>query len=152
MRALVLVDGLHSAELLGALASLLALEQTDLDLVSVRGPAARARLDAVLHRAGHHALPPQRARELDEAEREQSAAALAEAVALARPIAASVRTFEAAGEPGRAVCELAARESVDMVAIRAGGPDLPRSGPPSLGPVARYVTDHAPCPVLLLRG
>jgi nucleotide-binding universal stress UspA family protein len=56
------------------------------------------------------------------------------------------------GEPGPAVCELARSAGVDLIAIRAGGRDQPSVGPKSLGPTARFVSDHSPCPVLLLRG
>jgi nucleotide-binding universal stress UspA family protein len=31
-------------------------------------------------------------------------------------------------------------------------PGRPATGPPAVGRTARFVLDHAPCPVLLLRG
>ena len=80
------------------------------------------------------------------------AAALAEAEAAARSLAAAVETAQVSGEPGPAVCELARSAGVDLIAIRAGGRDQPRVGPKSLGPTARFVSDHSPCHVLLLRG
>jgi hypothetical protein len=40
---------------------------------------------------------------------------------------------------------------IDLIAIRAGGRDQPPVGPKSLGPTARFISDHGPCPVLLLR-
>jgi nucleotide-binding universal stress UspA family protein len=49
------------------------------------------------------------------------------------------------------VCELAKRAGVDLIAIWAGGRDQPGEGPKHLGPTARFVSDHSPCPVLLVR-
>jgi nucleotide-binding universal stress UspA family protein len=57
------------------------------------------------------------------------------------------------GEPGREICEIAAATSATAIVLfasrrraRAG------SGPHSVGHTARFVVDHAPCPVLVLRG
>lgn len=152
MRVLVLVDGLHTEALIDGLASTLRIDRAELLLVSVRGPGPRAGLDLVRHRPGGHRLPPHRERELVEAERSGGASALAEAESRARALVATVKSMQLAGEPGRAVCDMAAREQVDVIVIRAGGRDQPHLGPKSLGPTARFVTDHSPCPVLLLRG
>jgi nucleotide-binding universal stress UspA family protein len=54
---------------------------------------------------------------------------------------------ERVGRPEREV--VAAAESADLVIIARDG-DLTRLGPKSLGPVGRFVVDHAPCPVLLV--
>jgi nucleotide-binding universal stress UspA family protein len=151
MRVLVLVDGQHSREILGALARLIALRDAELILVYVQGPGPRAGLDLLQDRPGGLRRPPHRERELMNAEDEESATALAEAVPLARSLASAVETAQVRGEPGPAVCDLAKRAAVDLVAIRAGGRDQP-VGPKSLGPTARFVSDHSPCPVLLLRG
>jgi len=152
MRVLVLVDGLHTESLIDGLARIVRIDQAELLLVYVQGPGPRAGLDLVRHRPGGHRLPPHRERELVEAELLGSAGALAEAELRARALVATVRSMQLAGEPGRAVCDVAARERVDVIVIRAGGRDQPPVGPKSLGPTARFVTDHSPCPVLLLRG
>jgi nucleotide-binding universal stress UspA family protein len=152
MRVLVLVNGFHTDELLDSLRRMLRLDQTELLLVYVRGPDPRAGLDLVRHGPGGHRLPPHRERELLEAERFGSASALEDAELLARALVGTVRTVQLDGEPGRAVCDLAVRELVDLIVIRAGGRNQPPIGPKSLGPAARFVTDHSPCPVLLLRG
>src|SRR5207245_9772071 len=96
--------------------------------------------------------PPHRERELVEAELVGGASALTEAEVRARALVATVKSLHVAGEPGRAVCYVAAGELVDLIVMRAGGRDQPPVGPRSLGPTARFVTDHSPCPVLLLRG
>ncbi|MGA7911539.1 MAG: universal stress protein [Candidatus Dormiibacterota bacterium] len=152
MRVLVLVDGLHTEALIDGLARIVRIDQAELLLVYVQGPGPRAGLDLVRHRPGGHRLPPHRERELVEAELLGSASALAEAELRARALFATVKSMQLAGEPGRAVCDVAARERVDVIVIRAGGRDQPPVGPKSLGPTARFVTDHSPCPVLLLRG
>jgi nucleotide-binding universal stress UspA family protein len=152
LRALVLVDGFRTAELFESLGRLLQLRDAELLLVYVRGPAPRAGLELMQHRPGGHKLPSHREHRLTEAELEGSTEALAEAERLAGQMAANVESRQARGEPGRTVCELAAAERVDVVALRASGPGRPPAGPASLGPTARFITDHSPCPVLLLRG
>jgi nucleotide-binding universal stress UspA family protein len=44
---------------------------------------------------------------------------------------------------------VAATEGMDLLVLARDG-DRTRLGPPSLGPAARFVVDHAPCRVLLL--
>ncbi len=51
------------------------------------------------------------------------------------------------GRPERALVEAAA--GADLLVLARDG-DLERLGPHSLGPVTRFVVDHAPCPVLLV--
>ena len=142
-RVLVLVDGFHTRQLLDALNRLLPLQDTELLLVYVQGPGPRAGLDLVKHRPGGHRLPPHREHELASAEDAGAQTALAEATELARGLATHVETKQLRGEPGHAVCELALQSHADLVAIRAPG---------TLGPVSRFVTDHSPCPVVLIRG
>jgi nucleotide-binding universal stress UspA family protein len=75
---------------------------------------------------------------------EAAAELLAAAAArLARPARSQART-------GRVEHEViqAARDAELLVAARDG--DRSRLGPASLGPVTRFVVDHAPCPVLLV--
>jgi nucleotide-binding universal stress UspA family protein len=151
MRVLVLIDGLHSADMLESLARLVNLREADLLLVYVQGPGPRAGLDLVRRRPGGHKLPPHRERDVADAEQESAASALAEAEAGARDLARSVEAVQVRGEPGRAVLDLALEKRVDLIAVRAGGRDQ-APGPQSLGPIARFVADHSPCAVLLLRG
>jgi len=148
---LVLVNGLHNQELFASLSRLVRLKEAEVLLAFVRGPGARSGLELPRPRPGGHHLPPHRERELIEAEIAGGAEALSEAEELARSAGASVETMQLTGEPGRAICEVAARRKVDLVVVRAGGRDRPPLGPASLGPTARFVTDHSPVPVLLLR-
>ena len=56
------------------------------------------------------------------------------------------------GQPGREIVQVATEWKADVIVIYSrsstrGGPPL---GPKSVGHVARFVLDHAPCPVLLV--
>jgi nucleotide-binding universal stress UspA family protein len=57
------------------------------------------------------------------------------------------------GRPEREIVNLAAEWQADVVVIcpRAEYGGKPTIGPKSVGHVARFVLDHAPCPVLLVR-
>lgn len=152
MRILVLINGQHTTETFGSLRRLLDLSEADLLLAYVRGPGPRAGLEMIRHRPGGRRLPPHRERELMEAEAAGGADAIAEATDLARSFTPRVEAIQLSGEPGRSICELAASRGADLVVVRAAGRDRPPIGPGSLGPTARFITDHSLCPVLLLRG
>jgi len=57
------------------------------------------------------------------------------------------------GRPEREIVNCAAEWNADLVVIcpRAEYGGKPTIGPKSVGHVARFVLDHAPCPVLLVR-
>lgn len=62
-------------------------------------------------------------------------------------------TLRRAGRPEREIVNTAAEWRADVIVMcsrspQKGGPAL---GPKSVGHVARFVLDHAPCPVLLVR-
>ena len=66
---------------------------------------------------------------------------------------ATVQTRLARGRPEQEIIGAAAELRCDLLVVGArfkGGP-RPTVGPPSVGHVARFVLDHAPCDVLLLR-
>ena len=56
------------------------------------------------------------------------------------------------GEPGREICAAAAAWRADLIVLNASRRERPEPGPKSVGHTARFVVDHAPCPVLLIRG
>ncbi len=101
-------------------------------------------------------VSPDRQREIALAEESAGKEALSEAEAAARNLDGRITTIETRlerGRPEQNIVTLARELQVDLVAIRAREhPDgFPRIGPPSVGHTARFVVDHAPCPVLLLR-
>ena len=63
--------------------------------------------------------------------------------------AAARRAVAQRGNPEREIVRLAMSEDADMLAI---GQHRIALGPHALGHCARFVVDHAPCPVLLVRG
>jgi len=152
VRVLILVDGLHAREIVSAVARLVDLRSADVLLAYVEGPDARAGLDLVRQQGpGNRPLPPDRERELREAEESAGGAAIAEAEAAVREHGANAQPIRVTGKPGHAVCELAEQRRADLVVVRAGGRDRPPIGPGSLGPAARFISDHCRAPVLLLR-
>lgn len=101
-------------------------------------------------------ISPERQREIAEAEESAGREALSEAESALRNLGKQISTIETRlerGKPEHNVVAIARELHVDLVAIRAREyPDgFPRIGPPSVGHTARFVIDHAPCPVLLLR-
>ena len=151
MRLLVLVDGLHSKEVFAALSRLVGLDGADVLIAYVTAPAPRSGLDLVMRRPGGRPLPPHREQELREAEVRAAGDATSDAERIARAYSTSVEAIHVTGEPGPAVCDLAERRIADLVVVRAGGRDRPAIGPGSLGPTAKFITDHCTRPVLLLR-
>jgi nucleotide-binding universal stress UspA family protein len=91
--------------------------------------------------------------ELDAAEEEAGRAALKEALAEAgRSGLAAVQRLER-GRPEQVIVSIAGDLSAEVVVLHAReSPQAhPRVGPPSVGHTARFVVDHSPAPVLLLR-
>lgn len=103
--------------------------------------------------AAHHAysgLLGRGHRERDPGVRlEQLAATSAQELldAAAARLGRSCTRWERAGRPEREV--VAAAEGADLLIVARDG-DLTHLGPRSLGPVSRFVVDHAACPVLLV--
>ncbi|MGH2391646.1 MAG: universal stress protein [Chloroflexota bacterium] len=97
------------------------------------------------HWMGRHAVPP----ELREAETQAAKEILEEAPALSRgwPVA-SRRTMSPHGNPERELIRLALTEQTDLLAVGQHRVEL---GPHALGRCARFVIDHAPCSVVLVR-
>lgn len=62
--------------------------------------------------------------------------------------AATVRPVQLQGIPGHELVRLALAERADLVAVGQHRHEL---GPHAIGRTARFVIDHAPCPVLLVR-
>ncbi len=96
----------------------------------------------------HRRHPGPHAREVAQAERDAAAGILEEA---AREVPGSQTRVEE-GEPGRVLCRLAGEQRAALLVVGARngpGPDVPK--PHSIGHTARFVLDHAPCPVLLVR-
>ncbi|HLI08185.1 MAG TPA: universal stress protein [Ktedonobacteraceae bacterium] len=61
--------------------------------------------------------------------------------------------LQRSGRPEREIVQCAAEWNADLIIICPRSPHIsePAIGPKSVGHVARFVLDHAPCPVLLVR-
>jgi nucleotide-binding universal stress UspA family protein len=146
VRAVVwIVEGTWEATVDAAAALLPA--QAEVELVHVAGDAE------ALVRAGRHGLlgrhqpkPPHERDPVSMASAEEAEALLADARArLGRDATTSARRGRAADEVLDAVLG-----AEILVLARGGEPD--HLGPKSIGHAARFVLDHAPCDVLLVRG
>jgi len=110
------------------------------------------RLRGPLH--GGPRLGPERRSQMDEAEARSGEIVLAEArAATERAAGIAVTTAIARGAPERVIVERAQARRTDLVVIgaREGLRAQLLPGPHALGHVARFVIDHAPCDVLLMR-
>lgn len=97
--------------------------------------------------------PAPRTESIDAAEDAAGRDALEEAASVAQAANASVTTRLERGKPEQLLVALARETRADLVVLRARehAGNHPVVGPPSVGHVARFVVDHAPCDVLLLR-
>lgn len=55
------------------------------------------------------------------------------------------------GEPGREICGVAVAVGASLIVLFGNRGSRRATGPGSVGHTARFVLDHAPCPVLLVR-
>jgi len=128
----------------------------ELVLVHVIDPGPRQEWEQARGRRSARApLSPDRRAALDEAERAGAEAILRQGAAALRaagyggPLTQQVLR----GRPERALVEAAAALGVDLIVLSAReGAQRTPPGPRSVGHVARFVVDHAPGPVLLVRG
>jgi nucleotide-binding universal stress UspA family protein len=154
MRILLCLDGSPAGRLLDAALPLLSAGATWLPVhvVDARGPTDLRLLRAGVPGSG--ILPARQSGEIEAAVREaaQRVVQSAQTVLSAYGLPSESARIDS-GEPGRVICAIAAEARADLVVLRArrhaGGPT---SGPHSVGHTARFVVDHAPCPVLLVRG
>ncbi|MBX5489746.1 MAG: universal stress protein [Chloroflexi bacterium] len=155
MRVLMAIGPSGDFTWLARLASLLPAATAEVRLAHVVDVEARREWERARQRfIGRPPLPPHRRGEVEAVERERGRAVLAAAEAgLRRAGYGGVTTQELlADRPERALVALAARWPADLLALRArDAPGHPPTGPGSVGHVARFVLDHAPCPVLLVR-
>jgi nucleotide-binding universal stress UspA family protein len=99
--------------------------------------------------------PPARPVEvtLNQAEEAAGQAALSEALEAAHKLGLNAETRAERGRPERVIVEVAHQTGAALIVVsaREGAAGHPLQGPASVGHTARFVIDHAPCDVLLLR-
>jgi nucleotide-binding universal stress UspA family protein len=152
VRLLVGVGEAGAPDLLTRVGRLVPLRGQEVLLVHVVDTGVRGELQLGRERVPRRPLPPHRARAVGDAEREAARSLLDEAAAVARELGAEAYARPAEGEPGRVLCALATEHGCTAIAVGARGVRSDRPGPHSVGHTARFVLDHAPCPVVLVRG
>lgn len=155
MRALVAVGASQDTAGLPPLLALLPAATTDLVLVHVVDLGPRHEWEHARGRFMARApLRPEREASLADAEREQGEAVLARAEAAVHGAGyqGPITQHLLAGHPEHEIVAAAATLRAGVILLRARERPGPPSGPASVGHVARFVVDHAPCPILLLRG
>ena len=105
-------------------------------------------------RFGPRGGEPRHSAAIDAAEEAAGRAALDEALAVARAEGVSATARVERGKPEQVIVTVARDTQATLIAVHARerAEGHPFVGPASVGHVARFVLDHAPCDVLLLRG
>jgi len=127
----------------------------DLHLLHVIDTGPRHTMQEFLYGPGqlHRTPPPDRVMPLDAAEQAAGEAVMDEARREAEQVGFRVQTEVQRGRPEQIITRAAHLWGCQLIALRAseGTEGRPRIGPESVGHTARFVLDHAPCDVLLLR-
>ena len=150
MRVLCCLDGTNGKQVSKAREMLSATQPLTLGILYVIDTGPRKDIEHTRERFLRRPGPP-RSRE-DEMEQAELAAAQDVLDEGLRYIP-NAETFRRQGRPEREIVNVAAEWQADLVIICPRGEygGKPTIGPRSVGHVARFVLDHAPCPVLLVR-
>ena len=150
MRVLCCLDGTNGKQVSKAREMLSATQPLTLGILYVIDTGPRKDIEHTRERFLRRPGPP-RSRE-DEMEQAELAAAQDVLDEGLRYIP-NAETFRRQGRPEREIVNVAAEWQADLVIICPRGEygGKPTIGPRSVGHVARFVLDHAPCPLLLVR-
>jgi nucleotide-binding universal stress UspA family protein len=161
LRLLIAISGAEDPALVGFVARIAATRGSAMDLSLLHVVDGEARMLAGEGLAMRHAPWPSRSqgatdRRLDEADEAGAAALLAawkERFEAEFPSAVAVTGVVRHGRPEQSIVRAAEDLGVDVIVLTARpGPRASEPGPRSVGHVARFVLDHSPVPVLLVRG
>ena len=150
MRVLCCLDGSNLEQLSQVVSSTLSKEALTLGFVYITDTGPRKEVERqtgpLLRRVRPDDPRLEQMRQADEASSQ-------EILAESRIRYPNAETIRREGRPEREIVNHAAEWNADLIVIcprspQTGGPTL---GPKSVGHVARFVLDHAPCPVLLVR-
>lgn len=148
MRILAALDGTNTPQIVAALHEFP--QPSEVLLLYVVDCAPRVELARARQRfLRPHPEVPSHEKQMREAEAQTAQQILDEAQ---RQLAAAT-VLRRQGRPELEIVNTAAEMEADLIVIghRAAYVDAPPLGPHSVGHVARFVLDHAPCAVLLLR-
>jgi nucleotide-binding universal stress UspA family protein len=150
VKVLCCLDGTNIDTLKNAVATMLRADALTIGLIYVTDTGPHAGLERQRERfLRPPGLPPERREQIREAEIASAQDILDEAE---RAFAGAERLHRT-GRPEREIVNAAAAWDADLILIcpRSVYGKEPAIGPKSVGHVARFVLDHAPCPVLLAR-
>ena len=150
MRVLVCLDGTNVEQVSKATEMLSATQSLTLGMLYVIDTAPRKDIEHTRERFLRRPGPPRsRENEMEQAELAGAQDVLNEGL----HYLPNAETFQRQGRPEREIVNVAAEWQADLVIICPRGEygGKPTIGPRSVGHVARFVLDHAPCPVLLVR-
>ena len=150
MRILVCLDGTNGEQVSKATEMLSTTQPLTSGILYVIDTGPRKDIEQTRERFFRRPGPP-RSRE-DEMEKAELAAAQ-DVLNEGLRYLPKAETFRRQGRPEREIVNVAAEWQANLVIIcpRAEYGAEPTIGPKSIGHVARFVLDHAPCPVLLVR-
>lgn len=122
--------------------------------VASRGaPELLRALDPLVSLSGQELLLVHVMQNGERVEMDLARAALDGAVEVALALGALPETLVEEGDPGRVLCRLIEERDCELAAVAASAGRHPEGpGPKSVGHTARFVLDHSPRPVLLIRG
>ena len=150
MRVLCCLDGTNVGQVSKAITMLSTAEPSTLGILFVSDTGPRHDMEHLRERfLRHPGPPPPREEEMRQAERLSAQDILNEGL---RHFPGAER-LQREGRPEREIVNTAAEWQADLVIIcaRAEYGGRHAIGPKSVGHVARFVLDHAPCPGLLVR-
>jgi nucleotide-binding universal stress UspA family protein len=150
MRILCCLDGTNTELIRQAVSSLLATNDRTIGLLYVTDTGPHIELERQRERfLRPPGLPPARREQMRQAEVASAQDILEEGT----KYLPGAEYIQRTGRPEREIVNTAAQWNADLILIcpRSSYGDKPAIGPKSVGHVARFVLDHAPCPVLLVR-
>jgi nucleotide-binding universal stress UspA family protein len=150
MRVLCCLDGTNAGQVRKATEMLSAVEPQTFGLLFVTDTGPRHDIEHLRERfLRYPGPPPPMEEEMRRAERASAEDILNEGSGYFP----NAETLQRQGRPEREIVNVAAEWRADLVIVcsRAIYGGTPHIGPKSVGHVARFVIDHAPCPVFLVR-
>lgn len=149
MRILCCLDGTNIEQINGAVSSFLRAEQLTIGLLYVTDSGPQESMERQRSRFMRpRGVGGARQEKMQQAQEFAAADILAEG----QRYLAGAEALQRQGRPEREIVNCAAQWNADLILISPRSQyDAAEIGPKSVGHVARFVVDHAPCPVLLLR-
>ena len=150
MRILCCLDGTNGEKVSRATEMLSATQPLTLGILYVIDTGPRKDIE---HTRERFLRPPGAPRSREDEMEQAELAAAQDVLSEGLRYLPNAETFRRQGRPEREVVNAAAEWQADLVIICPRGEYGGKAtiGPKSVGHVARFVLDHAPCPVLLVR-